>query len=176
MVSSSSARRYARALFESTADDKQREQLVYDMNRVVELNSDATISYYLSNPRISFNQKSQRLTDMLGTTNPLLPKLVGVLIAKHKMNILAGIADEFQRLLDNQRGIERARVISAVPLSDDIQAALNRRLARLFGKDIVIDLTINPSLIGGLVVRVGDKLLDGSTKTTLDSLRKTISP
>lgn len=175
MINRSSARHYAKALFELTTDDRQRGQLLQDIDRVVELNYDSTIAYYLSDPRISTAQKCQRITEMLGVNDTLLYRLVGVLISKHQMSLLAYITNDFQRLLDASRGIERAQVTSAVPLNEDTREIIGQRLSRLIGKDIVVEFSISPGLIGGLLVRVGDKLLDGSTRTTLDSLRKTIS-
>ena len=169
------AKRYARALFEIAVDypvgSQTLDGVLYDIGRMSLLNQDPTIAGYLANPTISLNDKNQRLSDILGQSHPLLLKLVGLLIAKNKLVLLADILEEYQRLIDTHRCIARAKVLSAVPLDEDAQLMLSQRLSRLVGKQVVLDSTIDPKLIGGLVVRISDKLLDGSTRASLSSLR-----
>jgi len=100
--------------------------------------------------------------------------LVSLLIERRLLGILPGIRQEFQGLLDAYRGIERAAVSTAIQLNDDEKRQLEDRLETVTGKKVSVTATINPALIGGIVVRFGGKLLDGSTRSKLEALKREI--
>lgn len=180
MTNRLAAKHYARALFEIAVDypagSRTLDGLLYDIGRMTQLNQDPTIAGYLANPTVGLKDKTQRLSDILDQIHPLLPKLVGLLIAKNQLGLFAGITAEYQRLVDAYRGIVRAKVSSAVPLDEDAQFMLSRKLSQLVGKQVILESTIDPNLIGGLVVRISGKLIDGSTKASLSNLRRTLVP
>lgn len=82
------------------------------------------------------------------------------------------IADGYQRLLDSYRGIERAEITTAVPLDEEDKQRLEERLGAIVGKKAVLKPKVDSSVIGGIVARIGDKLLDGSTRSQLMALKK----
>jgi len=79
------------------------------------------------------------------------------------------------RLLDSHRGLEHAQLTTAIPLEEAEAQALGRRLGERLGKRLVVQAQVDPAIIGGLVVRVGDQLLDGSTRTRLELLKKDLA-
>jgi F-type H+-transporting ATPase subunit delta len=81
---------------------------------------------------------------------------------------------EYGRLVDEHRGIAHAEVATAVPLEPEEKDKLVRRLGDLVGREIVLTTRVDPAIIGGLVARVGDKLIDGSTKSRLLALRESL--
>ena len=85
------------------------------------------------------------------------------------------IYEEYQRTLNTYRGIEEAEVVTAVPLGDEDKQKLTERLKALVGKEVVIKPVVDPGVIGGVVVRIGGKLLDGSTSNRLEVLKKVLS-
>ena len=88
--------------------------------------------------------------------------------------MVSDIREQYGRLLDEEKGLERAHVVSAVPMSDDNKDNLSSYLSQLVGKNIELTSEVDPSILAGLVARVGDKILDGSVKTRLQSLRKSL--
>ena len=89
--------------------------------------------------------------------------------------MIGDIADEYQRLVDNYRGIEGAEVAevtTAIPLDDEDKLRLAQRLTSLLGKPIVLKPKVDSSLIGGIIIRVGDKLIDGSIRSKLVALKR----
>ena len=92
--------------------------------------------------------------------------------AQNRLDMLGDIATEYRRFLDSHRGIEAAEVVTAVPLSDQDKLALEERLGAITGKTIVIEPEVDRSLLGGIVARIGGKLLDGSTRRRLDALKR----
>ncbi len=81
----------------------------------------------------------------------------------------------FERRLMEKRGVERAEVATAVPLSEDDKARLIKRLSDIVGKKIVLKARVEPGLISGMVARIGDKLIDGSTASGLTALKRQLS-
>ena len=82
------------------------------------------------------------------------------------------IADEYQQLLDSYRGIEQAEVTTAIPIDDEAKLKLGKCLGAIVGKKVVLKPEVDPSIIGGIIARIGGKLLDGSTRSKLAALKK----
>ena len=91
------------------------------------------------------------------------------------MSAVGDIADEYQRLLNAYRGIDEAEVLTAVPLDDGDKQRLAERLGAVVGKKVIIKAEVDSSLIGGVVARIGGKLIDGSTRSRLEALKKELS-
>jgi len=129
----------------------------------------------LENPKLPFQEKAKVLAERLGDINQLALNLIYLLVSKGRLNMMGEVADEYQRLLDNYRGIEPAGVITAVPLAEADRLRLAERLGTVVGKQVVIKPEVDTSLIGGIVARVGGKLLDGSTRSRLAALKRELS-
>ena len=97
--------------------------------------------------------------------------LFRLLRRKSRLGLGPDIASFFRELVDNERGIARAVVTSAVELDADRQAQLERRLTEETGKQVTVETKVDPSILGGLIVRIGDRLVDGSTRARLRALR-----
>jgi F-type H+-transporting ATPase subunit delta len=107
--------------------------------------------------------------------NPLAIKLVLLLSAKDRLSIIDDIAEGYQALVDNYRGIEGAEVAevtTAIPLDDEYQLRVAQRITEIIGKPIMLKPKVDPGIIGGIIIRVGDKLIDGSIRSKLAALRK----
>jgi F-type H+-transporting ATPase subunit delta len=107
--------------------------------------------------------------------NPLVIKLVLLLATKGKLAALDDIAEEYQMLVDNYRGIEGtaiAEVTTAVPLDEDYQLKIAQRITEIIGKPVLLRPKVDPAILGGIIIRVGDKLIDGSIRSKLAALRK----
>jgi F-type H+-transporting ATPase subunit delta len=97
--------------------------------------------------------------------------LFRLLRRKNRLALGPSIASYFHEIWDEERGIERATVRTAVPLDDPTRDRIREQLAQQTGKTIEMDTEVDPSLIGGAVIRIGDRLIDGSTRTRLRQLR-----
>lgn len=168
------ARRYAQAIFELDKDRIAEWQS--DLEKVISLGQDATIAAYLENPNIHFEDKARLLHERLGDINPLILNLVYLLLTRSRLDMLPDIAAEYQRLVDSYHGIERAEVTTAIPLDDEARRNLSQKLSDITGKKVIIEPEyVDTSLIGGVIVRVAGKLLDGSTRGKLAALKKELS-
>ena len=169
------ARRYSQAIFRMALENKDINRWQSDLRKVAALMRDTALLSLVNNPRISGEEKSQNLKQRLGDVNPLAIKLVLLLAAKDKLAALDDIAEEYQALVDNYRGIEGteiAEVTTAIPLDNDYQLKIAQRITDIVGKPVLLRPKVDPAIIGGIIIRVGDKLIDGSIRSKLTALRK----
>jgi F-type H+-transporting ATPase subunit delta len=164
------ARRYAKAVFEIALERKELDRWQSDLKKIASLSEDAAFIALAENPKLRFEDKAKLLSERLGKVNPLALNLVYLLVTRGRLSLAGDIASEYQRLLNSYRGIEQAEVITAVPLDDKEKKRLEERLGEVVGKKVVLTTEVDSSLIGGIVARVGGKLLDGSTHSKLMAL------
>ena len=169
------AKRYAQAVFQIAVERAELDRWQSDLRKIASLGEDAAFTMLLESPKLHFDDKARLLSEQLGDINPLALNLVYLLVAKGGLNIAGKIADEYQLLLDNYHGIEQAEVITAIPLDDEERLKLEERLGAVVGKKVVIKPEVDSSLIGGIVARIGGKLLDGSTRSRLEALKRELS-
>lgn len=176
MPAAASARRYAQAVFEIASESGELERWLDDLTLMADSITNEEFRQTLSAPRISMAQKEALIRESLGSSvGPLALNLMALLASRGLVHMLPGIADVFQGMLDAHQGIERAEVVSAVSLTDDQQQHVARMLNDLSGKDVRLTTRIDPEILGGLVIRVGDKVMDGSARTRLQNMRREIA-
>ena len=166
------ARRYAQAVFEIALEGKELDRWQSDLRKIASLGEDARLVAFLESPKFHFDDKAKLLSERLGDINPLALNLVYLLVTRGRLNMVDAIAEEYQRRLDNYRGIEQAEVTTAVAIDDEDKQRLAGHLGAVVGKKVVLKAEVNSSLIGGIIARVGGKLLDGSTRGKLEALRR----
>ncbi|MFC2001510.1 ATP synthase F1 subunit delta [Chloroflexota bacterium] len=169
------ARRYSQAIFEIALERKELDRWQSDLAKMVSVFEDAAFMALLESPKFHFDEKDRRLSKRLEGISPLALNLVRLLVTRDRLSMIGGIADEYQRLLDSYRGIEPAEVIAAVALDDDDKRKLAQYLGDIVGKKVVVKSEVDPALIGGIVARIGGRLLDGSTRNKLGAMRKELA-
>jgi F-type H+-transporting ATPase subunit delta len=165
------ARRYAQAVFEIALEKNELERWQSDLQTLVAAVGDETFLAVLESPKIKFEAKSGLLS-RLGGVGPLALNLVMMLVARGGVNMIPEIAAEYRRMLDEYHGIQTAAIVTAVPLDDEDKEMLAANLGAMVGKKVVLEPVVDPDIIGGIVARVGGKLLDGSTRSKLTALKK----
>jgi len=165
------AKRYSQAVFGIALEREELDRWHSDLGRIASLGEDATLIAWLESPKFRFDAKVGLLSERLGDINPLALNLAYLLVARGGFGMAGDIADEYQRLVDSYRGIEQAEVTTAIPLDDEDRLRLAEHLEVVIGNKVVVKSKVDSSLIGGIVVRIGGKLLDGSTCSKLEALR-----
>src|SRR5271157_1608357 len=169
------ARRYSQAIFRMALQEKDLNRWQSDLRKVATLLKDNALASLIANPKVTGEEKLKTLSQRLGEVNPLVIKLVLLLAAKGKLAAIDDIAEEYKAKVDNYRGIEGteiAEVTTAIPLDDEYQLKIAQRITEIVGKPILLRPKVDPAIIGGIVIRVGDKLIDGSIRSKLAALRK----
>ena len=165
-------RRYAQAVFEIALERKELERWQSDLQRIARAVSDDTVLAALENPKFKFDDKRKLLEKSLGDINPLALNLVWMLIARTGIGMIVGIAEEYERLLNEYKGIQTARITTAVPLDDKDKQKLAENLGAMVGKKVEVKSEVDPEIIGGIIARIDGKLLDGSTRSKLIALKR----
>ena len=101
--------------------------------------------------------------------------LMLLLTSRNLVHLLPSIADRFQELLDAHNGVERAEAVSAVPLDDGQRDKITLALSEMTGKDVRLTVRADPEILGGMIIRIGDRVLDGSARTRLQSMRRELA-
>ena len=175
MAKKTYARRYAQAVFEIALEAKGLEKWQSDLGKIVVVVGDAEFAAFLENPKFHPEAKAQLLSERLGEIDPLALNLVHLLITKGKLDSIGEIVLEYQRLLDSYHGIEQAEVVTAVSLDEADTEVVAGFLEAMVGKKLVLKTEVDARLLGGIVARIGGKLLDGSTRSRLATLKKELT-
>lgn len=170
------ARRYAKALFQVARDQgivgevEQQLKLVVD---VIEGNDE--VRAFLGTPNITLATKKQAIAQAFGTeTLPIVLNTVNLLIERRREGELASVLDAYLQIAGESLGRVEAHVISSVQLDEGEIAKLADKFGALLGKTVRVTNTVNPELLGGVTVRIGDTLYDGSLRGKLERLEKTL--
>ncbi len=135
--------------------------------------SDPRVRQFLETPRVPAAEKKRALRAALAGRAPeLFLRFVSVLVDKRRQTLLPEIADAFRGLVDERMGRVRVQVaISHLP-DEALQAEIGNALARRLGRTVIPTFTVDPELLGGMVVQVGDEILDGSVRSSAARLRR----
>ena len=175
MPRSASARRYAQAVFQIALEKGELDRWLEDLTLLVDALVNEEFFGFLDAPQLSVSQKVQVIQEALGdAVSPLALNLFSLLASRSAVHLTHGITEIYQEMLDAHRGIERAEVISAVPLNDGQRQRVSDLLQTMVGKEIRLTVTTEPRILGGFVARVGDRVIDGSTRTKLNDLRRDV--
>ncbi len=169
-----SGKRYAQAAFELALEKNELEKWQEALEKILEISTDEEFMALLESPRLPFETKKELLLQRLGEIHPLAMNLTLLLVHKGTLRLMGEIYRQYLSLLDAHRGVERAKVIAAVPLSDEERNSIAIGLGKLMERKVVVDHRVDPSIIGGFVARVGDLLIDGSIRQRLESLKKSL--
>jgi F-type H+-transporting ATPase subunit delta len=132
-----------------------------------------TLRLFLESPRISAAQKSAVITKAFQDRMPrLMLRFLQTLVQHRRQMLIPEIAEEYFNLVDEAEGRIHARVTVARETDEAARAAIAGHLSRMFGKEVVPHISVDPAIMGGVVVHVGDTVLDGSVRKRLASLRR----
>ena len=173
MAGESVARRYARAAFELALENGQPpESWLADLETIASVVGDPEANQVLTSPKLSFEQKRTLVDRAISGLDPLRRNFVYLLIDRNRIDLIDAVRREFRALVLEHQGIAEATVTTAVPISEAEAARIGEQLGRLVGKKVVVERRVDPSIIGGLVARVGDTLINGSVAARLAALRE----
>ncbi len=177
MVDIRVARRYARALFEVALKQNLLQPTADDLAALrALLEQSAELRAFFYSPLIPRDRKIQRLREALQAQVQLHTlRLLELLIEKRREKFLEAVCEEFRKLQEAHQGVVRATIESATPLTEAEQNGIVQKLQQSTGKTIIPTFEVNPDLIGGVRVQMGDYQIDGTLRGALDRLRDHIT-
>ncbi|PZN94706.1 MAG: F0F1 ATP synthase subunit delta [Alphaproteobacteria bacterium] len=165
--------RYATALFDLAIDGKALETVSASLATLKDaLGQSDDLKTLTTSPMVSRKAAAAGIAGVAGALglDKLTASFLGVLAQNRRLASLPNVIRDFQALAAARRGEITARVTAAHPLTAEQQQALSAKLKAGMGRDVALDITVDPAILGGLVVRVGSRMIDSSLKTRLDSL------
>jgi F-type H+-transporting ATPase subunit delta len=174
MVTGSLARRYAKAIIQIGVAQNSLDKLGADLRTIAHaMQTSAELVDVLSNPAVRRNDRRKVLDALLARAagSPVTKNVVNLLLDHERLGSLPAISREVDSMIEAKAGKITAEVTSAVDLTPPQVAQLTQTLERLSGKKVVIEKKKDPSLLGGVIAKVGDVVYDGSVRTQLRALR-----
>lgn len=172
MRPSTTARRYAEAAFAVARRDGDLVGWLQDLQAADEALQDPEVGNFFRDPDVSREDKLATLGKLIREVRPHVLNLLRLLAVRQRLYLLPNVVAEFARLEHEARGIDEAHVTVARAVSAAERQDIVRRLEQLTGKKVEIHVQVDPAILGGIVVRIGDRLIDGSVAGRLVRLRQ----
>jgi F-type H+-transporting ATPase subunit delta len=170
-----SPKRHAQAVFQLAVERNEVDRWKSDLDTIASILGDPKIMPVLEDPKIHFEEKRQLINKLLPELDRLALNFAYFMVAKQRLAILNQVVAEYEKMANTYKGLEHARVITAVPLDKEEQDKLSQQLATITGKRILLTTQVDPAIIGGIIARVGDKLIDGSIRAKLQALKQKLA-
>jgi ATP synthase F1 delta subunit len=167
---------YARALFEVAREhgklDEIREQLA---QFAAALNEHRELAVFFFSPYFSQQEKQEALERVIQGADPIFINFLNLLIEKHRMPVIFRIRDAFERLWEEENRTLPVEITSAIELDQGTIEKIAKQIGERTGRKVKLATRVDPEILGGLVVRVGDAILDASIRNRLEQLRRQVA-
>jgi F-type H+-transporting ATPase subunit delta len=173
------ARRYATALLELGSETGQLDAIVEDLGRAAgAYEASHDLRNACENPLVAHAAKKAVIAEVGERLDvgPLAKNTLLLLIDRRRIKTLPYVAKYLREMSDTKKGLLRAEVTTATPLSDAYYEKLKAQLEKMTGKKVVLDKKQDPTIIAGVVTRIGDRMFDGSLKMRLSSMKDALLP
>ena len=169
-----SGKRYAQAVFELALERGLVDQWDSDLGFVDQVLRDGEFRAFLKHADVPLGDKLRAIDTVMVEIHPLVQNLVKLLVAKGLVDVVPSLRAAYASQLDDHHGRQRVEVTSAVPLESGELERINRFVSGLIRRQPVVSTQVDESILGGIVIQIGDRMLDGSTKSQLEALRNRI--
>jgi F-type H+-transporting ATPase subunit delta len=177
LIGSDIAKRYAKALFQIAQEEKVIEETYNELKNFSSvLEENKNLKEFFANPVFDQADKKAVITEILEKikVSVIVSNFLKLLVDKKRIDILSEIEEYYQKYMDDALNKARVNVKTAFPLSDELSGKIKKQLEGLTGKNVEMVIDEDPSLLGGIVIGIGDTLYDGSIRAQLRSIRELI--
>jgi ATP synthase F1 delta subunit len=166
------AKVYARSLFEVAREQGKLDQLREQLDQFVDaLNQYRELAIFFFSPYFSVKEKEDALARVLVDAEPIFLNFLSLLIEKHRMPVIFRIRDAYEQMWEEENRMLPVEITSAIELDPDTLERLSREISERTGRKVKLAAHVDPDILGGLVVRVGNSILDASIRNRLEQLR-----
>jgi F-type H+-transporting ATPase subunit delta len=175
MLKGAIARRYAGAIFDLALKQNTLDRTLEDVKGIAQLFSQRKLAYLLREPKISAKRKETAIRQALASqVLPTSLNLALLTVQRELVDVMPNIADELQKMVFDYKNQAIAEVTTATPMDENQLIVVKQALERNTGKQIILHTRIDPSILGGVVARVGDQIIDGSVRYRLGALQQSL--
>ncbi|MBP4137295.1 ATP synthase F1 subunit delta [Flavobacterium geliluteum] len=176
MASTRAAIRYAKAILDLANSKGVAEAVNNDMKAIAStIESNLELSTFIQNPTTKVEVKESALLEVFADVNGVTKGLFHLLFENKRFEILEAIALEYKKLFDESNGVEVAKVTTAIPMDAALKAKVLAKVATLSDKKITIENIVDPAIIGGFILRIGDQQYNASVANRLQVLKRELS-
>ncbi|WP_433814535.1 ATP synthase F1 subunit delta [Flavobacterium johnsoniae] len=176
MASTRAAIRYAKAILDLANSKGVAEAVNNDMKSIASaIETNTELSTFIQNPTTTVEVKESALLEVFADVNGVTKGLFHLLFENKRFEILDAIAVEYNKLFDESNGVEVAKVTTAIPMDAVLEAKVLAKVATLSDKKITIENIVDPSIIGGFILRIGDNQYNASVANRLQVLKRELS-
>ena len=166
---------YARSLFEVAQEQGKLDVVREELGQITEaLEENAELRLFFYSPYFSTDEKRDGLRRTVTDADPVMMNVLDILVENHRLPVLPRLRREYERRWRDANNLLPVTVTSAVELDDAVVERIGDEIGRQTGRTVELTREVDPSIVGGFVVRVGNAILDASIKNRLDNLRKQI--
>jgi F-type H+-transporting ATPase subunit delta len=167
---------YARSLFEVARDDDKLDVVREQLGQFADaLAGDRELQVFFFSPYFSTEEKKDGLAKVIDGADPAVLNFFELLVEKHRMPALFRIRRNYDQLWEHENKLLPVEITSAIELDDEIAQRIGDQIGEQTGQRVELTKTVDPDIIGGLVLRVGNSILDASIRNRLDNLRKNVA-
>jgi F-type H+-transporting ATPase subunit delta len=167
---------YARSLFEVAKEQDKIDDVREQLGQIADaLNENRDLQVFFFSPYFSSDEKVQGLDRALDGADDIVRNFIALLIEKHRMPAIFRIRQRFEALWQEENKVLPVQITSAVELPDDTVRSIGDRIGERTGRKVVLSSNVDPDILGGLVLQVGNSVLDASIRNRLENLRKQVA-
>jgi F-type H+-transporting ATPase subunit delta len=167
---------YARSLFEVAKDQDRLDVVREQLGQFADaLDDNRELAVFFFSPYFSTGEKKDGLDTVLDGAEPIVHNFLALLVENHRMPVIFRVRREFDRLWADENQLLDVQITSAVELDEAVTGRIGEEIGRQTGRRVQLTSTVDPDVLGGIVVRVGNSILDASIRTRLERLRKHVA-
>jgi F-type H+-transporting ATPase subunit delta len=170
-VASSIGRRYAQAYFDLARQQGTIPQWRDDLVQAVDTLTTPEVADALANPRLGLGDRTRLALEVLEGVGEPARNLVRLLIERKRTAVLSELVETYDLLTDRDSGVVRAEVVAAIPVDDQLRTRIGTALSEKLGAAVQTEVRQDPTILGGLIIRIGDRVIDTSVRTRLQQLQ-----
>lgn len=176
MIGTRAAARYAKAMLEISLEKGTLETINKDMVLISEsISQSEDLKSFLLNPIIKGNVKLDALSEVFASTSAQTIELFKLLMHNRRFDILEAIASKFQDMYDQELGIQKAKVTTAIAMDAQMEAKVLEKIKQISDKKVTIENVVDPTILGGFILRIGDQQFNASLANKLQDLKRQLT-
>src|ERR1700676_664473 len=170
------ARVYGRSLFEVAREHGSLDELREQIGALADaVNENRELAMFFFSPYFSTKEKQEALGRILDGADPILINFLELLIENHRMPVIFRIRQEYERLWEEENRMLPVQITSAIALDEATTESLGRTIGERAGRKVALAARVDPDILGGIIVRVGNSILDASIRNRLEQLRRHVA-
>ena len=167
---------YGRSLFQVAREQGKLDELREQLGQFVDaLNENRELAVFFFSPYFSTKEKQEGLRRLLDGADPVFLNFLKLLIENHRMPVIFRIRDEYARLWEEENKTLPVEITSAIALDEKTTESLGRQIGERAGRKVTLAARVDPDILGGIIVRVGNSILDASIRNRLEQLRRHVA-